>query len=71
VADIWKEIDGFIFEGQNVPKECVSVVFFMDIEILKFTNTKLSAKVGHQSSRLEAPYSTKTDISNTSFAQGL
>jgi hypothetical protein len=55
VADIWKEIDGFTFEGQNVPKEYVSVVFFMDVEILKFMNTKLSANVGHQSSRLAAP----------------
>ena len=47
MADIWKEIDDFIFEGQNVLKECVSVVFFMDLEILKFMNTKLSANVGH------------------------
>jgi len=61
-----KEIDGFIFEGQNVPKECVSVVLFMDTEILKFMNTKLSGKVGHEPSRLAAPYSTRTNISKAS-----
>jgi len=43
----------------------------MDTEILKFMNTKLSANVGQHSSRLAAPYSTRTDISDTSFAQGL
>jgi hypothetical protein len=44
VADIWKEIDGFIFEGQNLPKECVSVVFFMDIETLKFMKDQAVCK---------------------------
>ena len=67
MADIWKENDGFIFEGRNVRKEFGSVVFLMDIEILELMNTKLSGNVGHQSPRLAAPYPRRTDISNTGF----